>query len=303
MDPIADDLLEQWRHNCRDWLARLFAFAVPNAAALNELAALSPIVEIGAGTGYWASLLRSKGVDVVAYDSAPPSSEESASASFSGRRKSKKQKAAAMNEYHGASAQFTEVLRGGADVLGSASDAAQTLFLCYPPPAEAMAFDCLSAFQGTRVVYVGEWHGLTADARFERLLASRFALSKRVALPNFANQACEMTIWERYAAPLHKAGHHPHQSPSAPALAHGENAASRVAAAEDELVRCAACARTMTDCALGKQRSLRRCMYCREVLYCSAKCVRAHAKTHQALHALRHVFLKARPIKWPQDFR
>ena len=282
----------------------MFAFAVPNEAALNELAALSPIVEIGAGTGYWASLLRSKGVDVVAYDSAPPSSEDSAGASFGGRRrKSKKQKAAGMNEYHGATAQFTEVLRGGADVLGTASDAAQTLFLCYPPPGEAMAFDCLSAFRGMRVVYVGEWHGLTADTRFERLLASHFALSKRVALPNFANQACEMTVWERHAAPLHKAGHHPHQSPSAPALAHGENAASRVAAAEGELVRCAACARTMVDCALGKQRSLRRCMYCREVLYCSAKCVRAHAKTHSALHALRHVFLKARPIKWPQDFR
>ena len=140
----------------------------------------------------------------------------------------------------------------------------------------------------TVLTAVLELSQLTSSLSSIAMASLSFAfLSSCTVFANFANQACEMTIWERYAAPLHKAGHHPHQSPSAPALAHGENAASRVAAAEDELVRCAACARTMTDCALGKQRSLRRCMYCREVLYCSAKCVRAHAKTHQALHALR----------------
>ena len=132
-DPIADDLLEQWRHNCRDWLARLYAFAVPNKAALDELATVSPIVEVGAGTGYWASLLRSQGVDVVAYDSIPPSSEDSSNASFGRRRSKQKRGSPTMNEYHGAAAQFTEVLRGSADMLGSASDASHALFLCYPP--------------------------------------------------------------------------------------------------------------------------------------------------------------------------
>ena len=188
-------------------------------------------------------------------------------------------------------------------MLRSPSDMSQTLFLCYPPPGEPMAYDCLAAFRGNCIVYVGEWHGLTADNRFEQCLASNFELVKRIALPNFANQASEMTVWNRYPAPMYKAGHHPHQSPSAPVHSHAEGSASRIAAAEDQLVCCAACARTMTDCAVGKQRSLRRCMFCREVLYCSAKCARAHSQTHRALHALRHIFLKARPIKWPQDFR
>ena len=33
---------------------------------------------MGAGTGYWAALLRSRGVDIVAYDVAPPSYDEAA---------------------------------------------------------------------------------------------------------------------------------------------------------------------------------------------------------------------------------
>ena len=82
--PICDPLLESWRHNSRDWLARLYAFAVPNTAALAELSTHAPIVEIGAGTGYWASQLKNMGVDVVAYDVKPPASSSASSASSAG---------------------------------------------------------------------------------------------------------------------------------------------------------------------------------------------------------------------------
>src|SRR5262249_5941606 len=39
--------------------------------ALHAVAGVGPIVEMGAGTGYWTALLRRRGVDVVAYDRAP----------------------------------------------------------------------------------------------------------------------------------------------------------------------------------------------------------------------------------------
>jgi hypothetical protein len=52
--------------------ARLYAWAIPDARALRILAALGPLVEVGCGKGYWARLLRDYGVDVVAYDIAPP---------------------------------------------------------------------------------------------------------------------------------------------------------------------------------------------------------------------------------------
>ena len=47
-------LLERWRASCRDWACRVYAFAVPHEPALAALAALGPLVEAGAGTGFWA---------------------------------------------------------------------------------------------------------------------------------------------------------------------------------------------------------------------------------------------------------
>lgn len=49
-------------------LVRRYAWAVPDAAAIAALAARSPLVEIGAGTGYWARLLAAAGADIIAYD-------------------------------------------------------------------------------------------------------------------------------------------------------------------------------------------------------------------------------------------
>ena len=53
-------------------LASLFSWGVPNARALDVLAAHAPLVECGAGMGYWSALLKARGVDVLAYDIAPP---------------------------------------------------------------------------------------------------------------------------------------------------------------------------------------------------------------------------------------
>lgn len=48
-------------------------FAVPSQEALDVIAALGPIIEVGAGTGYWAALLQHAGADIIAYDEQPPS--------------------------------------------------------------------------------------------------------------------------------------------------------------------------------------------------------------------------------------
>jgi len=47
-----------------------YGFAIPTEEVLREILALSPkgIVEIGAGSGYWAALLRKLGGDVIACD-------------------------------------------------------------------------------------------------------------------------------------------------------------------------------------------------------------------------------------------
>ena len=42
---------------------------------LDVIAEHSPIVELGAGTGYWAAMLARRGADVIAYDIEPPTSK------------------------------------------------------------------------------------------------------------------------------------------------------------------------------------------------------------------------------------
>jgi hypothetical protein len=59
----------------RDELCRRFAWAIPSPQAVHALRrvlARRGLVEIGAGTGYWAALLAHAGVDVRGYDTAPP---------------------------------------------------------------------------------------------------------------------------------------------------------------------------------------------------------------------------------------
>jgi hypothetical protein len=56
------------RFDWRTCICSYFAWAVPNDAALKALLALGPLVELGAGTGYWAWLLMRRGADIIAYD-------------------------------------------------------------------------------------------------------------------------------------------------------------------------------------------------------------------------------------------
>lgn len=63
------DRLTRW--GLRDSAVREFGFAIPCVEALDEIAKLAPLVEVGAGTGFWAALLARRGVDIVATDPGP----------------------------------------------------------------------------------------------------------------------------------------------------------------------------------------------------------------------------------------
>jgi hypothetical protein len=119
-----------------------YAWAVPTERALDVLVGLGPIVEVGAGGGYWAMLLRERGVDVVAYDREP----ELQPAPYENR----------MVARH----LWTDVLT--ADVGVAASHPDRTLFLCWPPYNTTMALDALAAYLGaggTTLAYAGEDEG------------------------------------------------------------------------------------------------------------------------------------------------
>ena len=52
----------------RDYCVREFAWAIPDDDAIQTILKYGPILEIGAGLGYWAALINKAGGDIIAYD-------------------------------------------------------------------------------------------------------------------------------------------------------------------------------------------------------------------------------------------
>jgi hypothetical protein len=69
--PQGDDWVDRGT-KLRNTLVAKTAWAVPSEAALNRILECGPVVEVGAGTGYWAALLANRGGNIIAYDIAPP---------------------------------------------------------------------------------------------------------------------------------------------------------------------------------------------------------------------------------------
>lgn len=180
-DPLLPDITRKWNDSCRIWPCRLYAFATPSAEAIQKLCDLAPLVEIGAGTGYWTHMIRSHSPSAVvhAFDKDPPVPHSKVKA----------------NEYHGRSKVWTAVLKGAPEVSAQYKD--ETLFLCYPPPDAPMAFLALRAFTGERVCYVGEWQGDTGTKAFDKLLCENFTCEEIIPLPNWGDTCYMMMIWRR----------------------------------------------------------------------------------------------------------
>jgi hypothetical protein len=152
----------------RQRLVRRYAYGIPTDEVLDAIAAASPggVVELGAGTGYWARLLHDRSVDVVAFDVAPSADGH--------------------NLFVDDAEAWFPVRRGDADTV--AAHAHRTLLLVWPTWNETWAGDAAADFHavgGEWLVYVGEGPGgLTGDPTLHaRLgihgpcLACRFGLA------------------------------------------------------------------------------------------------------------------------------
>lgn len=149
----------------RTTLTRAYAWAVPNAEALDVLAEHAPILEVGAGTGYWAALMRARGVDVIATDKVGPGKS---------------------NHWHPEPVRWASVRRmSGVKAVRAYRD--RTLFLCWPPYDEdSSSYDVLRAFTGDRLIYVGEANGgCTGSRRFGRLLDAHWSCVQTVGIPQW----------------------------------------------------------------------------------------------------------------------
>jgi hypothetical protein len=156
-------------------LAQRYAYVVPSNWALTMLAALGPLVEVGAGTGYWAHRLRSIGVDIVAFDHAPVDGDRA-------------------NRYHPGTRPWSQVQHGDQRVLSGHADRA--LFLCWPPLFSSLG-DCLTYYRGDTVACIGD--GGYRTARLDHLdeAFTKVASAPVRALDPYPGVRPQLTIWKR----------------------------------------------------------------------------------------------------------
>ena len=156
-------------------LAQRYSYVLPDDRSLAALAGLGPIVEVGAGTGYWASRLRARGVDVVAIDEAPPDGERT-------------------NRYHGRAATWSDVIAGDHTTLTRYSDRA--LFLCWPPLFSSLGA-CLTYYSGSMVALIGDGGHRTARLTGLNEAFARGATLPVRALEPMSGVAATLSVWRR----------------------------------------------------------------------------------------------------------
>lgn len=146
-------------------LQATYAYAIPSPDTIEWISQFCggrPVVELGAGRGYWAAQLTRAGLVVDAYDSEPPNRAENAS-------------------FLRASGQMDVWYRvGDLDEFAARASAGsdEVLFLCWPPGwGNTMASEALAEFEqagGRRLIFIGEPKGGKTgdDAFFDALSAT-----------------------------------------------------------------------------------------------------------------------------------
>uniref|UniRef100_A0A7S4BKG2 Rubisco LSMT substrate-binding domain-containing protein n=1 Tax=Chrysotila carterae TaxID=13221 RepID=A0A7S4BKG2_CHRCT len=162
----AEQILKEW------------ACSVPTSPALSSIAAFAPLIELGAGTGLWASELRVRGVDIIAFSQKTSAGESRA----------------------------PFVLEGGPEVLDSGKHDERTLVLMWPDTEGVGDYGakCLRRYKGGILVLVGEWHdrtytghGKSFSPEFQGLVHSHFTLVDEQRLPNWPLLFDTLRIWKR----------------------------------------------------------------------------------------------------------
>ncbi len=149
------------RSAARKPLIWAYSWAVPSDEAVLEIARHAPILEIGAGTGYWGWMVRQAGAEITCMDSrteAPPH--------WLPIHKGTPQ-----------TASEDPLLRGRA------------LLLVWPPLSESgqhcMALDALLKLRPRTVIHAGEWRGRTGSPEFHAFLEAHYRLVCEIPLPNW----------------------------------------------------------------------------------------------------------------------
>ncbi len=169
------------------------------------------------------------------------------------------------NEYHGHVTMFCDVKKNSDaqfEFLTNAKD--QTLLLCYPPP-NSMALKAIRKFSGSRLIYVGEWYGDTANSEFQKELLLKWRLRRVVALPCMGNTNYSALFFERKSE-----GGKPGK----------------------QVFGCSIC---------GAGVNLRRCRFSCAVVFCSEECMKKGIDQHREQLVSRHISLDPARLLFSSD--
>ncbi len=158
----------------RGYMTEHYSYAIPSEQALRELSPVNgKTVEIGAGNGYWAALVRARGGDIRAVDAWKGYS------------------------FH-ANETWTHVETGTEKVLADCAD--RNLFMSWPS-GNGVASDALDIYLrhgGRKVIYVGEPDAeIMADEEFFATLSKEMKLTKTVLIPQWPSIKDAMFIYQR----------------------------------------------------------------------------------------------------------
>jgi len=160
---------------CTRWerrrlMVKVFSWAIPTDKAIGLLRDHSPIIEIGAGGGYWAWMIEQAGGTVYAYDS--------------------------WWEKYKPRTKWTTVKHGGPGMIKRYPDA--TLFLCWPPYDDAMALKCLQNYTGEFFFYEGEGEfGCTGDEAFHNEIKLNWKAKKTICVPTWPGIYDKLILYQR----------------------------------------------------------------------------------------------------------
>lgn len=164
------------QHQHRRDLVQHYAWAIPNHDAIKAIVDCGPILEIGCGNGYWASLIAQMGGDIIATD--PRDKNFSFDCEW-----------------------FTVERRNALEAV-TMYGRDRALLSIWPSYNEHWCYDALVAYPGDTFIYVGEggW-GCTGDDALHALREdeTKWKEIKSVRIPQWDGIHDYLTIYKRVA--------------------------------------------------------------------------------------------------------
>ena len=179
-------------------LRNAHAWSVPTEKALKLIASYAPLLELGAGTGYWASQLMEFATDILVFD------EKHFQISFNDQTQ--------ISEGQEISARyFCQVQQGGPEIASKYAD--RTLLLMWPDYMGygTYGLQCLQHYQGNTLILIGEWknstfgsyaqgiseHGQSFSLDFQEKVEAEFELIEILDLPTWPLFLDRLQIFRR----------------------------------------------------------------------------------------------------------